>query len=620
MTSTDELTSEAVTRLIVTLMERGNKLSPEHQTALNQMVRGMAEQALGAKSGRWVYGLPCGAGKTTAIVALIAAAEQLRLGLSFAIVAAKVEALCELKRDLVAAGVRVDRIALHHSYLGPDDLPVAGRERASEPSDGNADRPISLGTHVRIRAGNVPAFCLHRGEVRSLIIYDETLLRSETKQMRIEEVREVFTALHDRAQPGDPVAAWLRGLHRQLAKELERQTAGRKPKLLTDLLPDMATDDIVAHAQGVLSRSRVGSAALRTIRELVELVSEPVSVAIAEQGSGMIHYAVAVDPALKNIAVLDASHAVRLLAQADRTLHRGMARRLETFKDYSNVTLYRRRSGGGRSTVASSQADVERAASGLADAILAAPPSEGVLIFTYKKQDGGTVDPQAITQDVLRASGVDLAATVTDPVVPSRTIPRVQFATWGSATSTNEYSHAKHVFLVGVYRVPPLVTKSALAGQVDDPLHRAGIEEFRAIENAELAHQIMQALNRGNARITENGTARPMTVYAIFKENAVEDLLREAMPGLVIEPWGDAPQPRTRPRRAPVGEQLQQQFAEGLAELEVAGITDISISEFKKQMTLAGNVNTQSQALRSAIEGTPWSIEGRSLTRQVRPA
>lgn len=619
MTSTDELTSDAVARLIVTLMKRGNKLSPEHQTALNQMVRGMAEQALGEKAGRWVYGLPCGAGKTTAIVALIAASERLDLGLSFAIVAAKVEALCELKRDLVAAGVRVDRIALHHSYPGPDDPPVAGREAASEPSDGDADRPISLGTHVRIRAGNVPAFCLYRGEVRSLIIYDETLLRSETKQMQIEEVREVFTALQDRARPGDPVAAWLRGLHRRLTKELERQKAGRKPKLLTDLLPDMAADDIVAHAQQVLSRSRLGNAALRTTREIVELVSEPVSVAIAEQGSGMIHYAVAVDPALKDIAVLDASHAVRLLAQADRTLRRAMDRRLETFKDYSHVTLYRRRSGGGRSTVASSQPDVERAASGVADAILAAPPSEGVLIFTYKKQDGGTVDPQAVTRDVLRASGVDLAATVTDPQDPLRTIPRVQFASWGSATSTNEYSHAKHVFLLGVYRVPPLVAKSTLAGQVDDPLHRASIEEFRAIENAELAHQVMQALNRGNARITDNGTAQPMTVYAIFKEDAVEDLLREAMPGLVIEPWGDVPQPQRRPRRGPVGNQLQQQFAEALAELEVVGTTDISISEFKKPMTLAGNLNTQSLALRRAVEGTPWRIEGRSLRRRDEP-
>jgi len=74
------------------------------------------------------------------------------------------------------------------------------------------------------------------------------------------------------------------------------------------------------------------------LRQLVELVSEPVPAVVAEGDNGVIHYAVAVDPALKDTAVLDASHAVRLLAQADRTLHHAMGSRLEHFKDYNAVT------------------------------------------------------------------------------------------------------------------------------------------------------------------------------------------------------------------------------------------------------------------------------------------
>ena len=67
---------------------------------------------------RWAFGLPTGMGKSRAIISFCRALAALKLNhVSVAVSAAKVEALCQMKRDMIAAGIPSDRIGLIHSKL-----------------------------------------------------------------------------------------------------------------------------------------------------------------------------------------------------------------------------------------------------------------------------------------------------------------------------------------------------------------------------------------------------------------------------------------------------------------------------------------------------------------------
>ncbi|MCC8403681.1 hypothetical protein LJ655_17570, partial [Paraburkholderia sp. MMS20-SJTN17] len=78
-----------------------NAVSEMHERATQQMLNGMASQAVGLDRGRYAYGLPCGGGKTQGVIALISASYELGLELSFAVATSQIEALCGIKRDCV---------------------------------------------------------------------------------------------------------------------------------------------------------------------------------------------------------------------------------------------------------------------------------------------------------------------------------------------------------------------------------------------------------------------------------------------------------------------------------------------------------------------------------------
>ena len=89
----------------------GNTLNIDHKKCLFALNDAMTSMAEGRLPGRWAFGLPTGTGKTRAIIEWITAVHQHRLPYSVAVAASRIEALCTLKRDLVANGVpaRSDR-------------------------------------------------------------------------------------------------------------------------------------------------------------------------------------------------------------------------------------------------------------------------------------------------------------------------------------------------------------------------------------------------------------------------------------------------------------------------------------------------------------------------------
>jgi len=150
----------------------------------------MTSMARGKLRGRWAFGLPTGMGKTSAIIAWIATLAALKLDhISVAVSASKVEALCQLKRDLIKQGVAEKRIGLLHSYrYSPRMNPGDGW--ASEPSTEDSDRQIMLVTHSRVHnAGRVRQFGEFNGQPRDLLLYDESLIVSESTGVQLRELR-----------------------------------------------------------------------------------------------------------------------------------------------------------------------------------------------------------------------------------------------------------------------------------------------------------------------------------------------------------------------------------------------------------------------------------------------
>ena len=142
--SHERLTAPAFKLLVRLLTDYDNALSEGHASALMALVGLMTKMAQGELKGRWAFGLPTGMGKTSAIIAWTATLVAARLDhISVAVSCSKVEALCQMKRDMIAQGVPTDRIGLIHSYRD-----------ASEPSTEGADRQIMLVTHARVRDGD----------------------------------------------------------------------------------------------------------------------------------------------------------------------------------------------------------------------------------------------------------------------------------------------------------------------------------------------------------------------------------------------------------------------------------------------------------------------------------
>ena len=116
-----KLTDETHRRAVALLTSYGNVLSKPHSDALFHLVGNFAMLALGKAEGRYAFDLGTGCGKTTCIVAFISALHSLGRYESVGVASEKFEGLCQVYRDLIAAGVPRDLIGLKHSYQHDPD-------------------------------------------------------------------------------------------------------------------------------------------------------------------------------------------------------------------------------------------------------------------------------------------------------------------------------------------------------------------------------------------------------------------------------------------------------------------------------------------------------------------
>lgn len=596
------ITAVAHQRLLTALEGYGNRPNADHQQALFALVQAMTDMAEGRLQGRYAFGLPTGMGKTLSIISWLSAVTALGLShISVAVAASKVEALCQLKRDLIRAGVPSDSIGLLHSH-----------HDASEPATAdNDDRPIMLVTHARIMGGRLGTFQNYRGSARNVLFWDESLIASESLFV-VANMMEGGIGFLERAFQDDDtyreLIAYLNACACRIRNELNRQkehpTAGGG-------VMHLPACEQIDHFKALLGTRHQ---ALDPVRVLLDLVPRPLRVVLSGQ-RGIVSYQITLPEALSNILVLDASQPIRKLVHLDSTIQdaervlpamQTLTTPLSQLKRYDRVTLHQQFAGGGRSTLEKDFAQkyrVDRKVTrSIVEVVRQIPQGDSILIFTYKGLVYGGASYTDILLRDLQEAGVEM------------TLPdgrrRIDVLTWGHEASLNSYSHHRHVILAGVLQRNPVDIAGAYLGQKDDLQAAMNQDIVRELLLSEVCHVVYQALSRGHCRIVDDSYAGEMHGYLIHRDEAIRGELEKVMPGAVWKVWGKGDQGEGGTIAATA--RTISEYLRGLPE----GATLVSTREVKKVLGLGTLARrTFTYALQRALAGSGWKLSERSLIR-----
>lgn len=549
-----KLALETLSILIPRLQAFGSTLSQPHQVALSQIVSAYSCLASGTITGRFAADLPVGCGKSQSAVAWCAAVHRLGLPFSVAIAASRVESLCDLYRDLEALGIPSSKIGLIHSYgfdqrradewmkgRSPDTLSLNGRTAfASVPAtDGNHQRQFLLVSHNLMKSGqDVDRFNAYQGRPRDLVIYDESLMISESRSIPHLGIKKALgywgPEVEERSQPGSTSRAALQFLqdsHQAITSETESQRHGNKPKAVK--LPERSEVELEAYLESLVSSNMDQRAVLSPLRQLVTMSQGRLRVAhVSQSGSGVISYDIVIPEAIRNIMVLDASFNIRELEKMDRTIQV-----LQDFngqvKRYSKVVINHLVAPSGRESTERSFTQKAREARKVSLEVVdiikqEIPAHEPVLVFTFKPR--GRVDIVAQLKEDMAAAGIDVGAEVQTRLGIK---PRFSFLTWGMETSISDFQHCPNVLFVGVLHRADHDLAASIAGQRNELLLDITPSLVQEVRRSEIVHSLYQAMGRGSARGTTNGEAHPMRVWLTHADEGIRDPLSFVMPGVV---------------------------------------------------------------------------------------
>lgn len=606
------LTQAALSILVDDLEGHGNVLSDMHRAALCELLDTFTGYCAGTLQGRVAFPLPTGMGKTSAVVAFLAALHRLGYMVPVSVAASKVEALCTLKRDLLAHGIPEDLIGLKHAVVG-----------ASEPSTGDASRLFQLVTHARVRlvdGRDFQLFGTHEGRPRPLCIYDETLMRADSFAFAELDMRKALACMRlETERTASPLVAELLAYLGECEGRIGNALAALRssgdpnsngvPVSLPPLEPGQLADYLREVGQ---LRGRLNGYAT-SLETLLSVSQEDLQVLTAEQGGGAVAVREAVPAALRNVVVLDASTPVRELARLDPTIRPIESFAIEELKSYEAVEVHQLLVPGGRGAIEGSFAKVGAEAGAAAreviDIVKDNPQARAFLIFSFLPRRG-QVDVLEELKAKMRGARLDLSATT------SEGRPRFEFLTWGNQEGLNGYEHCDVVIMAGVLHRSHLDMAAAVRAQTRNLREPTPSTLLRAVIESEVAHVVLQGASRGSCRRITNGKAWPMKLYLVHKNAGLKAILDRVMPGAA---W-HYPQPRHL-KKAAEESRAAQLRGELLAYLRTLPetVAKVSSRELKKALGLSTDDATRGAFVRARDLLDPdtdrWVPEGRSLVR-----
>lgn len=537
----------------------GQVWSARHANALRELQQAYVLTGLGMTAGRTAWPLAVGAGKTESLVAFtIAQYERAQRGhppLTLLVCMERVEQLSDLYREIVAAGVSPEFVAVHH------------RKSAKEIADGRlvepvglaeaARFPVLLATHAFMLRGesNIAALNRYGDGERSLCVWDESLLKSQGHYLDLTLVDASCRAL------GSFVGAFnlgtpnvdARDAHAFISARLDllrevfyRQLAGAP--IETIVPPELSVEDETRFRAGIEAALRrrqggrrdLGGPTQEALLYFLDHVQRPLRVLpFVEQGQriGVVHYSTLIPESLRRLIVLDASHNIRLLTSkhdADLAVTPVDC----AVKSFEDVTVRHLRIGAGKDAL---ERALPRRSSPLVREIVEEIKSweadEAGVVVTFKQDEyharRGKPSHVDNLRAAFRAAGIDPDATLADGR------RRFVFITWGQHRGVSEFAYCSRVLMVGVSRRTRLDLSAAIVGQRGDLTTPVAADpaEVKQVELSELFHNVVQAIGRGACRVTRNGKALPMRAALICVDEFPAEWWELAMPGVTVQPW-----------------------------------------------------------------------------------
>jgi hypothetical protein len=577
---------------------RKNKSHPstDHQHAGWQLLRAMVDQLYWVVTGRYAYAMPCGSGKTQAVIGLIAAMVSLRVfdsGKTVMVVAQQINELCKINQMLLDAGVPEQDVGILHSKTG-----------AAFRSTGDQKHPIMLVTHARIQQdGSLGECCRNKdGNLHDLVIWDEALISTDAVTLTLDST---LTALRHFADSGkcSTVAEVYKRLTLEVAREKAAQQAGQSPCELSPTVTEHEAELMQQELRGMGYLDSTGQTLREQSISAVSLLKYTISLVDSRYGgpATLMRYVIKVPDALANIVILDASHAVDELRQADNTIRRGTTEAMISFKDFGNVTAIHYPVASGRTTMLDGKA--------ISEAVRIAkrlPQSEQALFITFKDWHVDRL------KNALRAAGLPVDR------IMANSESWLNIITWGKHTSDNSYTDCSHVVLVGLHRLPRQALASQLAAQKRDLTHRRDMSGLMGLEQSAIAGDVMQAMNRGCMRLTNaEGKAHQMTVHIIAKDN-LRQLLQKAMPGLQWETIEVKAPTKTEDAVRLIVAYLNSlpEEAKKVSKQTMFPAAGVHLGkDARAEAVSMALIKLHLQALRN--QTLPWVTEGRSLVRKA---
>lgn len=618
-----ELTATAYKLLVSNLESYGNTLSEDHWTALYELVSRYTLMIQGELVGRVAYGIDTGMGKTESIIALVTAINQLNLDhVSLLVCQSKVEGLCSLKRKMMDMGVPEAKIGLIHSYdYDPIMLDANGKPReanyASLPATPlDEQRQFQLLTHSRVRGYSaISRYNTYNDAPRSLAIWDESLLVSDAVSINEKELDKSVHNFGVDYRDSSVHSGLLNYLEQSLAyikAELKVQAEGGVVSKITLPTMDAETKRIYIKLIEQISGSK---AYKQTLLGLMNIASDDLRMLRTSQGEGIVSYKQSIPTELNKVIVLDASWWIRELQKLDPTITDSPTKFINSgLKKYDYVTVHQMFSGGGRTSLTNDfngSREQRKIPKEISAVIKVIPETEGIIIFTYISRPG---DPDfvGLLKDDLVHYGINLEQTVKTKVKGEfKDMPRVNFLTWGSETSLNEFSYCSNVFLAGILHRSHLDIGSSILGQQGNLTQNLSNQEIKSIHNSELAHLAFQAMSRGSCRAIDNGYARSMKAWIIHSDITIKTILESVMTGVKWEIWDEI--------------DSDNKGVIARATLNILAYLDnqsldrdkVSTSVMRKELDLTNLASTTwTKALSSAMTKTKsWSLIDRSVVR-----
>jgi hypothetical protein len=607
--SDDELTEAAYNRLVSQLHTFGNVLGISQKMALHSVICGFTALATGERHGRYAYALPCGTGKTEAVIAWITEASQLDRAYSVMVCATKVEELCEIKRRLLANGVAEADVGLMHSYEYP-------RKASLPATDDNDNRRYLLVTHQRVKGTQrAETYSTYRGLPRELVIWDESLLVSHhtaIEQVDLKQSIDWVAAELERKNPPENLkaaVAYLQYGYAEVMADYERQKRSKKAAPIPVNLSDRRSAEELSRMLSAIPNRD----AAKYAKQFLEISQEQLRAVYASGGGGYIQYDIVVPPEFKNIAVLDASYIIRKLGRLDPSIKIDPAyakiERRGDIKRYDQVAIFQLRHASGRGATersfAQRRAEDRKVSQEVLHVLNWVPDDEGVILFTFKQNTLRDVNIVQVLKDDMLAAGLDPDAKLANGK------PKYVFLTWGQETATSAYKHCANVLFAGVLHRDLHDLRGAIAGQSDNLLVDINDSDLLSVRTSEICYRLHQAVNRSAMRDTVNGQAPHTDVWLIHPSRDIRPTLDKVMPGVSWVDW----EGKYLPTKTDQTEKEADALVTFLSRLEIT-TKRIAIRTVKKAIgSKLSNQPFQTARADALARLGSWKVEGSSFVR-----